>query len=111
MTKRYVNSTLSCFCEIRFSQMSYYLLFEEFREDGRDRGPEEYERYVAELEKKGLEDEVDSANICNQFIIYSKFSQNYFWMASFVIFLFNLFLYEMTAPILSITGFRRRTEQ
>lgn len=66
---------------------------------------------MAELKKKGLEDEIESDNICSEFLIYSKMSQNYFLLMSLVIFLFNLGLYEMTGPILSITGFKRKNEQ
>ena len=63
------------------------------------------------MEKNGKEDEVESDYICSQFIIYSKMSQNYYLVMSLVIFLFNLGLYEMTGPILSITGFRRKSLQ
>jgi hypothetical protein len=63
------------------------------------------------LKKKKLEDDVDSQYICTQFLIYSKLSSNYYIIMSIIIFLFNLGLYELTAPILSITGFKRRSEQ
>lgn len=66
---------------------------------------------MEELKKKKLEDEGESEYICTQFLIYSKLSSNYYILMSIVIFLFNLGLYELTAPILSITGFKRRSEQ
>lgn len=110
MTRRYVNSTLSCFCEIEYSKRSFLILFTQYREDGLDQSPKEYNAYLENLKKKKMEDDVDSQYICTQFLIYSKMSSNYYILMSLIIFLFNLGLYELTAPILSITGFRRRSE-
>lgn len=54
---------------------------------------------------------MESGYICNEYLIYQKLSSNYYIIMSLIIFVFNLLLYEMTGPILSITGFRKKTEQ
>lgn len=46
MTRRYVNSTLSCFCEIKYKKWWFLLLFSSYRADGLDQSPKDLDLYL-----------------------------------------------------------------
>lgn len=109
MVKSYVNGTLNCFCADEYQENGLAIFTKQYRLDGLDQDPAELESFRVKLDTKGLDDDVQTSQICRQYLIYQQFSDYYYWITSTTILVYNYMFQMLTKPVLSHVGFHLRT--
>jgi len=106
----YVNGTLGCFCSDQYRAEGFNVVFKSFREDGLDQLPPSILRQV-EQKEEASETEVESRQICKQYVIYEKFSSSYYWLISFSIIIYNGLFYTLVVPMVKLVGFHKKSDE
>lgn len=93
-----------------YGEGGFSTAFKSFREDGLNQLPSSLLSQIEESEAESSK-EVETRQICKNFVAYKKYSSYYFILTSILIIIYNSFFYTFTYPVISMIGYHTRTEE
>lgn len=54
---------------------------------------------------------METQSICKYYVIYEKFSSQFYWMISITVILYNSIFYAIVVPIVQLVGFYKKSDE